>query len=130
MVHNTGGRALDLSGTLRLSGGPGGLNAGPFPANLGVTLAIGDTEPVTIPLDRRLPRGPWDAHVSLRSGLLERKTRAVLTFSPTGTSRPVDASSTPPGWLFPAIALTVALLGLAALLLWRRRRGHGPGSPR
>ena len=34
-VHNTGGRALDMNGTLRLLGGPGGLSAGPFPANLG-----------------------------------------------------------------------------------------------
>ena len=49
-VHNTGGRALDMNGTLQLSAGPGGLSAGPFPANLGVTLAIGDTEP---------SRSPW-----------------------------------------------------------------------
>ena len=42
-VHNTGGRALDMNGTLQLPAGPGGLSAGPFPANLGVTLAIGDT---------------------------------------------------------------------------------------
>jgi hypothetical protein len=40
-VHNTGGRALDMSGTLRLTNGPGRLSAGPFPANLGVTLGIG-----------------------------------------------------------------------------------------
>ena len=44
-VHNTGGRALDMSGTLQLLAGPGGLSAGPFPATLGTTLAIGDTEP-------------------------------------------------------------------------------------
>ncbi len=79
-VHNTGGRALDMNGTLQLSAGPGGLNAGPFPANLGTTLAIGATEPITITLDRRLPNGPWDALVILHSGLLENSARATITF--------------------------------------------------
>jgi hypothetical protein len=66
-VHNTGGRALDMNGTLQLSAGPGGLNAGPFPANLGISLAIGATEPITIVLDRRVPDGPSSALVTLRS---------------------------------------------------------------
>ena len=57
-VHNTGGRALDMSGTLELSDGPGGLSAGPFPATLGTTLGIGDTEPVTIALDEADPHRP------------------------------------------------------------------------
>jgi hypothetical protein len=48
---------------------PGGLSAGPFPADLGTTLAIGAAEPITITLDRQLPDGPWDALVTLRSGL-------------------------------------------------------------
>jgi hypothetical protein len=30
-VHNTGGRALDMNGTLRLVDGPGALDAGPYP---------------------------------------------------------------------------------------------------
>ena len=42
-VTNTGGRALDLSGDLELTDGPGGLSAGPFAAELGRTLAPGDT---------------------------------------------------------------------------------------
>ena len=82
-VHNTGGRALDMSGTLQLSAGPGGLSAGPFPATLGTTLAIGDTESVTIALDKQLPAGPWDARITLHSGLLERSARAT---SPSPTS--------------------------------------------
>ena len=92
-VHNTGGRALDMNGTLRLSAGPGGLSAGPFPATLGTTLAIGDTEPVTIALDKRLPAGPWDARITLRSGLLERSARATITFPDTGASPPVNTTS-------------------------------------
>jgi hypothetical protein len=123
-VHNTGGRALDMSGTLELLGGPGGLSAGPFPANLGVTLAIGDTEPVTIILDPQLPAGPWDARIILHSGLLEHSAEARITFPNTGASPSVDTSPTRPAWLVPAAALLVVLLMGVAVLLARLRRRH------
>jgi hypothetical protein len=128
-VHNTGGRALDMNGTLQLSAGPGGLSAGPFPATLGVTLGIGDTEPVTIALDRRLPAGPWDALITLRSGLLEHSARATITFPDAGASPPVKTTSPRPGWVYPAAiaALVVLLLlSIAALLVALRRRGCRP----
>ena len=117
-VHNTGGRALDMSGTLQLLAGPGGLSAGPFPASLGVTLAIGDTEPVTIALDSQLPAGPWDARIVLRSGLLERSAHATITFPAAGAA-PAVTTSTRPGWLYPAIAALVILMlmGMATLLV-------------
>jgi hypothetical protein len=83
-VHNTGGRALDMSGTLQLSSGAGGLSAGPFAANLGTTLAIGATEPINIMLDKQIPDGPWHALVTLRSGLLKRSARATISFPATG----------------------------------------------
>jgi hypothetical protein len=57
-VHNTGGRALDMYGALQLSHGPGGVRAGPFPANLGVTLAIDDTDPSRSSLTGGYPRVP------------------------------------------------------------------------
>jgi hypothetical protein len=119
-VHNTGGRALDMSGTLRLMGGPGELSAGPFPVTLGTTLAVGDMGPVTIALDKQLPAGPWDARITLRSGLLERDERATITFPDT-----TSPTSTRPGWLYPAIAgLVVVLLAIAAPFVvprWPRR---------
>ena len=122
-VRNTGGRALDVNGTLQLLAGPGGLSAGPFPATLGATLAIGDGGPVTIALDRRLPAGPWDARITLRSGLLERRARATITFPDTGASPLVIATTPRPGWLYPAVAgLVVLLLGTAALLVVQRWR--------
>jgi hypothetical protein len=114
-VRNTGGRALDVSGTLRLRAGPGGLSAGPFPATLGTTLAIGDTEPVTILLDRRLPAGPWQARVTLHSGLIERNTQATITFPAAH-----QAGSWP--YLVTALVGLLLLLGMTALLVVRRGR--------
>ncbi len=131
-VHNTGGRALDMSGTLQLTGGPAGLSAGPFAATLGVTLAIGDTAPVTIVLDDRLPAGPWIATITLHSGLVERSASASITFPDAGVSAPVEATgSTEPGWPYVAIAASVfflllLLLGTAALLIRRRRHRRRP----
>jgi hypothetical protein len=115
-VHNTGGRALDMSGTLQLSSGPGGLSAGPFAANLGTTLAIGATEPITIMLDKQIPDGPWHALVTLRSGLLERSARATISFPATGTS------SRSPFLIAIIVAGFVVLLlvGVVAGRLWRR----------
>ncbi len=122
-VHNTGGRALDMSGTLRLLDGPGGLTAGPYPAKLGFTLAIGATEPVVIALDKRLPAGPWDARITLRSGFLERSTRATIKFPDTDVA---VTGSDRVGWAYPAIAtLAVLLLALiVALLISRSRQGR------
>ena len=126
IVHNTGGRALDINGTLQLLAGPGGLSAGPFAATLGSTLAIGDTEPVTIALDKQVPAGPWEASITLRSGLVERSARATLTFPDTGASTTVDTTFTRPGWLHPAIAGLLILLtvGIADLLTAPRGRGR------
>jgi hypothetical protein len=114
-VHNTGGRALDMSGTLRLGAGPGGLKAGPFPATLGTTLAIGASERVTIPLDRRLPVGPWKARVDLHSGLIERHAQATITFRPAAR----EATSWPS--LVVALAALALLLGMTALIVVVRR---------
>jgi hypothetical protein len=115
-VHNTGGRALDMSGTLELSSGPGGLNAGPFAANLGTTLAIGATEPIIIMLDKQIPDGPWHALVSLRSGLLQRSAQATISFPATGTP-----SSSYLTYLAIAGLVILLLVGIVAAHLRRRR---------
>jgi hypothetical protein len=115
-VHNTGGRALDMSGTLQLSSGPGGLSAGPFAANLGTTLAIGATEPINIMLDKQIPDGPWHALVSLRSGLLRRSARATVSFPAAGTP-----SSSYLTYLVIAGLVILLLVGTVAAHLRRRR---------
>ena len=133
-VHNTGGRALDMNGTLELSAGPGGLSAGPFPATLGVTLPIADTEPVSIALDKALPAGPWVAEITLRSGLVERTTRATITFPKAGAAAAVATNDGLPVWLYPIgagiIALLLALATLFLLLRRRRRDQSNPAMPK
>ena len=120
-VHNTGGRALDMNGTLRLRDGPGALNAGPFPADLGVSLAIDDTETVRFVLDNRLPAGPWHAQINLRSGLLSRNAAATITFPGPETS-----TSWPRLVIIGLLALIGMLLLITALLIARRRGRDAP----
>jgi hypothetical protein len=124
-VHNVGGRALDMSGSLQLSAGPGGLSGGPFPATLGVTLAIGDTEQVTITLNDAIPDGPWDASIALHSGLTERSARATITFPSTGVSAAVKTTPNRRGSGGVAIGAGIGLAALAiataGVLLVRRR---------
>jgi hypothetical protein len=126
-VHNTGGRALDMYGSLKLLSGPGGLRAGPYAAVPGTTVAIGGTEPVTVVLSKLLPDGPWDARITLLSGLLSRTAHATITFPRAGSSPAVLAttSSGRSAWLYLLVAGGILLLGLAlllGLLAGRRRR--------
>jgi hypothetical protein len=127
-IHNTGGRALDISGALSLSDGPGGQHAGPFSvAKTGTTLAPGDRGEAVIPLDAPLPNGPWTAELTLRSGLVEHTTRATITFPTTpGSIGAVAAVAQEGDFPTPAVAWLSAL-ALAALCLLltrflRRRR--------
>jgi hypothetical protein len=119
-VTNTGGRALDMNGTLNLTDGPSGLNAGPFPAKLGNTLALGDKRDVTIELGKDLPAGPWGAEVTMRSGLIDRTASATLTFPGEGAPLP-DPSSGMPAWLYAVGAALLLLLIGASIILFRRR---------
>ncbi|MEU1286969.1 hypothetical protein [Kitasatospora sp. NPDC005856] len=125
-IHNTGGRALDITGALHLLDGPGGLRAGPFPARTGTTVPPGGLAEAVVPLDTQLPDGPWAAELTLRSGLVEHTTRATVTFPTTpGSAGPAEASAAEPGH-FPtpvtAVLSTLVLAGLCFLLPSLRRR--------
>ena len=135
MVRNTGGRALDLGGELRLTNGPGGLSAGPFNAKLGTTLGVGQTEPVLVTLDRAIPAGPWDAHIVLRSGLTDRQATATLTF-PAGAASSAEPITTGASKsrrdgasrLLPAAGAVAALGAVSLLLFGLNRRRRRPSS--
>jgi hypothetical protein len=121
-VRNTGGRAVDLRGTLILTDGPAGLTAGPFPVPLGTTLAIGDVEPVTIGLDKQLPAGPWEAHLTLTSGLLTENAHATLIFPTSGAGPTVMVSNGHGAWWWVVVGLlALAFLVLVWWMLHRRR---------
>ncbi len=126
-VHNTGGRALDMSGELTLTEGPGGLNTRPFPAKLGTTLAPGQSEPVTVILDSQLPDGPWKALIHLKSGLTEHSAQATVIFPHNaGAATPVKTTSTAnKSYLIGAIIIALVLLtALAFTILRRNHRAH------
>jgi hypothetical protein len=90
-VRNAGRLALDMTGSLWLSDTPGALHAGPFPARLGTTLGIGQSEPITVPLDQQLPDGPWTVRLTLASGTIEHTATATMTFLDTVGTGDTDA---------------------------------------
>jgi hypothetical protein len=77
-VNNTGGRAIDLTGSVRLTDGPGNTTAGPFPDQRTVTLAPGQSWNVTFPVPKSLPEGSWRATITLASGLSRVKATATV----------------------------------------------------
>lgn len=128
-VTNTGGRALNLSGTLRLSHGPGGLSAGPFVTTGARSLAIGASGTVSERLDTRIPVGPWTARIDVTNGLLTRSATGTITFPSAAGSRaaPVTAHPVPITRNRHVLALIGAgLIGLVVfgLLLAAWRRTH------
>ena len=121
-VRNTGGRALDLSGSLELEGGPAGLRAGPFPAELGSTLPVGATGPVRVVIDAPIPVGPWDTTITLHSGLVERSASASLTIPETGSGEPVRVrGGSNESWGYLVAGLVALAAGAAALGIVRAR---------
>ncbi len=79
-LHNNGKRTLDVAGSLTLSGGPGGLRAGPFPVKLGTALGPGRSDTASVQFDKRLPIGPWRARLQLRSGFIRREATTTIEF--------------------------------------------------
>jgi len=128
MVTNTGGRAVDVSGNLTLTGGPGGLTVAPVPVARPITLAPGTSAEITVITDRSVPPGPWDATLALHSGLITGQTTGELMFPAVGQPPIVAAPQPPPAPGTPWIAVVAIGLGLLlaiVLLLWwwvRRRR--------
>lgn len=120
-VTNTGGRALDITGSLTLTGGPGGLSAGPNPIDKGTTIAPGASAPVSITLPPELPNGPWTADLTLESGLVSHEATAEITFPETGQGTAVSPDQGP-GIVWVAAGTAGLVLIIVSLILWLRRR--------
>lgn len=121
-VDNTGGLALDVKGTLQLSGGPGGVSAGPFSASTIVTIAPGQSAPDTFKLSSSLPNGPWQATFTMVSGLLTKTVKATVDFSGVTTTTAVTTRHSFPVVPVAGGAAAVVLLAIVALLVTRSRR--------
>jgi hypothetical protein len=123
-VRNTGDRAVDVSGTGALTAGPGGTSAGPIPTAKPVTIAPGEIQPVTTDFDPQLVAGPWQASVSLASGLVHHTASATVTF-PTSGALTVSAPTSSPGsaqwWWWLLIAAAVAATTIGCAIAVRRR---------
>ena len=131
-IRNTGQRAVDISGTIGLSDGPGGLQTGLIPTDNTVTLAPGQAATTTAVFDRRLLSGPWRATISLASGLIAHQATATVTFT-TAAAVVIRAPShhTTMWWLWLIIAVAVAAISAFLLVLLRRsRRSDTPASHR
>jgi hypothetical protein len=122
-IHNTGGRALDISGYLKLSGGPGGLTAGPYKIADDITIAPGQSEPMEIVLSQRLPDGPWLAQTDLVSGLTERHAEATIQFPGYGARTAISDYLITGGILL----IILAMIATAWLVRRNRRRSPIPG---
>jgi hypothetical protein len=125
-VDNTGDRAIDVSGELTLTEGPGSLTAGPFPVSLPATIGPGGAGELVVPLDPSLPAGPWRARVELRSGLVVREAEATLSFPESAGSLEPAVEATPIEQqrrvLIPVAGFLLVLTILLLLVVWRRRR--------
>jgi hypothetical protein len=119
---------VDFSGTLTLSAVTGGLTGGPYPAQLGTSLAPGQSEPVWFVLTDQVGDGPWNATVTLRSGLNQQTFRAQITFphapgtGPAGAAHPASSGIGVDTVLTSAIL--ILLVATLAIITYRRRRHH------
>ncbi|MFJ6197282.1 hypothetical protein [Micromonospora sp. NPDC092111] len=123
-VTNTGGRALDMGGTLSLTHESGALRGGPFSVTKGVTILPGESGRVGVELNQVLPAGRWDARLTLHSGTVERTADGRITLPVAAEVVPVKSALS--RWVAWSLGVGTALVALVAVLVWYlvRRRGR------
>ncbi len=142
-VDNVGGRAIDITGEVTLADGPGGTTAGPFRSPTGPTIAPGGSGTLSLAIPADLPDGTWNAQLTLRSGVLERRVSADVSWSDPDASGDViddgdraraagddlaaaapDVASGDPGTVAAGLLALVLILivGTAMTRVHRRRR--------
>ena len=124
LVTNTGGRAVDVTGSLALTEGPSALSAGPFLTDKPLTLAPGERGEVVVAMGNDLPDGPWHAVLTLSSGLVVHETTGEITFPKAGEAVTVATES---GTVWPLLigaAVLAAILALGAVIGISRTRAR------
>jgi hypothetical protein len=121
-VNNTGGQAIDLDGSVRLTDGPGDTSSGPFPALRTVTLAPGQSWNMTFAPPKSLPQGSWQATVTLTSGFTKATAATTIQLSMITAAQAAQSSAQ---WVL--LALGGVLVALVVATGWytrqqRRRR--------
>jgi hypothetical protein len=131
-VDNTGGRAVDLDGSARLTDGPAGSSAGPFPAQKIITLAPGQAGIMTFAPPKSLPNGSWQATINLVSGITTCTATASIEFH---TIAAAQAGLSGMKWIMIAFGalILIALVLMTFYALQHRsvaaRRSRGPDGP-
>jgi hypothetical protein len=120
-VHNTGGRAVDLSGTMRLADGPGNTTSGSLSAQRIVTLAPGQSGNIAFAPPKTLPYGKWRATVTLVSGITTATATTTIQFSRTATVQ-AGVLNMQRIWLGLGGLVLVLVVVMAGYALLRRRR--------
>lgn len=145
-VDNVGGRAVDVSGEVTLTDGPGGSTAGPFRSPTGPAIAPGGSGVVSLGVPADLPEGTWTADLTLRSGVLERRASVPISWSDSGASTveiddgdratadgiAADAESSGDRGMLGAGLLALALIlavGVTGTRILRRQRGGRKAHP-
>ncbi len=123
VVTNTGGRALDMTGSAELSEGPASQRAGPFAVTSEATLAPDETGTVTLLFPRALPNGPWKVELTLKSGLVSHSVTALITFPDPGKAGEPGTIMTwlSSPWIIASGSLLICLVLFGALFLLTRR---------
>jgi hypothetical protein len=130
IVHNTGRRALDLTGDLTLTG-PAGQHT-LVRVRPGLTLAPGNTTSVVAVLDDELPNGRWTARLALETGSLADTATMTVPNNPASASAAAAADPAFPGRLVlggGGIAVLTIMI-LAANRHLRRFSDRGPSTRR
>jgi hypothetical protein len=120
-VRNTGRETFAITGTLRLTNGPGGLRAGPYPANLATPVSPNHTMPIVMQLDPQLPRGPWRAHIQLAAGPIHHTATQTISFPRAGIAARPSTSPDARDWRYRYAILAGVLASFAGWMLLHLR---------